>query len=52
MTYLDDFQPITIEDKQEIHSAVSAIAIRCDGASTEDGVGFNGSDTKFGHRCS
>lgn len=36
----------TIKDLQE---AVKHLASVCDGAITEDGVGFNGSDTTFGH---
>mgnify|MGYP003310633573 CR=1 FL=1 len=39
------------ETKEAIHAAVSSIAARCDGANTEDGIGFNGSDTKFGRRA-
>jgi len=49
MTYLDT--KTTNTDKEIIHAAVSAIASKCDGANTEDGIGFNGSDTKFGKRC-
>lgn len=41
-----------LETKTAIHAAVSSIAVHCDGANTEDGIGFNGSDTKFGKRCS
>ena len=33
-----------------IGETVHAIAIVCDWAQTRDGVGFNGQDTKFGHR--
>lgn len=33
-----------------VHQAVREIAARCDGAQTEDGVGFSGQDTKFGKR--
>lgn len=39
------------ETKMALWEAVNAIAILCDGAETQDGVGFNGSDTKFGSRC-
>lgn len=35
-----------------LHRAVSEIAARCDGAVSQDGVGFNGQDTKFGRRVS
>lgn len=35
----------------ELHNAVSAIAVMCDGAHTKDGIGFNGQDTKFGKRA-
>lgn len=37
---------------QPLHTAVSAIAAVCDGAITNDGMGFNGQDTKFGKRMS
>lgn len=37
-------------DATQLHTALCAIASRCDGAITEDGVGFNGQDTKFGRR--
>ena len=44
----------TIEDTestyQDLWDAVSSIALMCDGAESEDGVGFNGRDTKFGRR--
>jgi len=36
---------------EELHNAVNQIAMRCDGAHTQDGVGFNGQDTKFGKRA-
>ena len=39
------------ETKEAIHAAVASIAARCDGADTQDGIGFNGSDTKFGKRA-
>jgi len=35
----------------DLWEAVSLIAANCDGAEAQDGVGFNGSDTKFGQRC-
>ena len=31
-----------------LHEAVSALALRCDGAQEQDGQGFNGTDAKFG----
>jgi len=31
-------------------SAIQAIAARCDGASSNDGQGFNGTDSKFGKK--
>lgn len=33
-----------------VYDAICAIAAHCDGAISQDGVGFNGSDTKFGRR--
>ena len=33
-----------------LHDAASKLAARCDGAESDDGVGYNGSDTKFGNR--
>lgn len=33
-----------------VYNAICAIAAVCDGAISQDGVGFNGSDTKFGRR--
>jgi hypothetical protein len=39
------------EDQERlVYQAITAIAARCDGAISQDGVGFNGSDTKFGRR--
>jgi hypothetical protein len=32
-----------------IHFLLNYLAARCDGAVTEDGKGFNGTDTQFGH---
>lgn len=40
-------QPALIE---AIHFMLRFMAGRCDGAVTEDGVGFNGTDTGFGHQ--
>lgn len=31
-----------------LEQAIQALAMRCDGAVTEDGVGFNGTDARFG----
>ena len=33
-----------------LHKAASVLAGQCDGARAQDGVGYNGTDTKFGHR--
>jgi hypothetical protein len=33
-----------------VYQGICAVAARCDGAIEEDGVGFNGQDTKFGRR--
>ena len=33
-----------------LHHAALQLSAHCDGAISEDGVGFNGSDTKFGNR--
>ena len=38
------------ENYEELHRAISALAAQCDGAISQDGVGFNGHDTKFGRR--
>lgn len=38
------------ENYEELHRAISALAAQCDGAISQDGVGFNGQDTKFGRR--
>ena len=46
--------PITnLSDEEQyalVHQCITAIASHCDGAVTQDRVGFNGSDTKFGRR--
>ena len=39
----------TVEYEQ-VYQGICAVAAHCDGALTEDGVGFNGQDTKFGRR--
>ena len=33
-----------------LHKAASELSLVCDGAQTQDRVGYNGSDTKFGNR--
>ena len=33
----------------KIHDAIRVLACNCDGAATQDGVGFNGADARFGH---
>ena len=38
------------QDWTPLHAALQAIASRCDGARSEDGVGFRGQDVLFGHR--
>lgn len=35
---------------EKLHQAASYLAGMCDGAIEQDGVGYNGTDTKFGHR--
>lgn len=35
---------------RQVYAAICAIATRCDGALSDDGVGFNGQDTHFGRR--
>lgn len=37
------------ENTHTVEHALTALAARCDGAVTEDGQGFNGRDTGFGH---
>ena len=37
----------TVYYEKRIFDAVKTIADRCDGAHTQDGVGFNGSDTNL-----
>jgi hypothetical protein len=38
------------EQYRLVYAGIAAVAANCDGAITEDGVGFNGQDTKFGKR--
>ena len=52
MTLLMEEQDIPFTTRKAIFDAVKTIADRCDGAHTQDGVGFNGSDTTFGRRLS
>jgi hypothetical protein len=48
MTATTDLTPD--EQYQLVYNGITAVASRCDGAVTEDGVGFNGQDTHFGRR--
>src|ERR1700676_42244 len=44
---------IALTTKQQykaVYAGICAVARRCDGALTQDGVGFNGQDTHFGRR--
>ena len=49
---MDTATETPLETKKALHRAVTAIASQCDGANSQDGVGFNGADTKFGQRAS
>ena len=40
----------TAEQYELVYQGMCAVAAHCDGARTEDGVGFSGQDTKFGRR--
>jgi hypothetical protein len=41
----------TTEEQYElVYQGICAVAAHCDGATTQDGVGFNGQDTHFGRR--
>ena len=42
--------PTTAEQYELVYQGIVAVAAHCDGARTEDGVGFNGQDTHFGRR--
>jgi hypothetical protein len=43
--------PTTPDQEFElVYQGICSVAARCDGAQTEDGVGFNGQDTHFGRR--
>jgi hypothetical protein len=42
--------PTTTEQYELVYQGITAVAARCDGAQSSDGVGFNGQDTKFGKR--
>ena len=47
MTTTDTF----VEDQyRTVYAGIAAVAAKCDGAVDDDGVGFNGQDTKFGRR--
>jgi SNF2 family DNA or RNA helicase len=48
---MDGRSKTDMADYSGLYQAVSALASRCDGAKTLDGVGFNGQDTKFGRRA-
>lgn len=52
MTVMIEEQETPFTTKKAIFDAVKTIADRCDGAHSQDGVGFNGSDTAFGRRLS
>lgn len=41
---------LSLEERRAIHTAVQAIASRCDGAQELDGVGFNGTHAPFGNQ--
>lgn len=43
-------QTIKPEIFQALHKAVNELALRCDGASKQDGMGFNGADAQFGRQ--
>lgn len=45
-------RPLTESESgyQPLYDAMAYLASQCDGAITKDGVGFNGQDTKYGHR--
>jgi SWI/SNF-related matrix-associated actin-dependent regulator 1 of chromatin subfamily A len=45
---VDRRNPIPQEAREWTHRALRALAGMCDGAVSPDGVGFNGTDTKFG----
>jgi hypothetical protein len=40
----------TTDQNELVYQGITAVAARCDGAQTPDGVGFNGQDTHFGRR--
>jgi hypothetical protein len=40
----------TEQQYELVYQGICAVAARCDGAQSEDGVGFNGQDTHFGRR--
>lgn len=51
MTSATDLSALPREEQYAlVYAGICAVASNCDGAITEDGVGFNGQDTKFGKR--
>lgn len=45
------YESISTADQEAlVNAAICAVAARCDGAVSLDGIGFNGQDTKFGRR--
>lgn len=51
MTSATDLSALPREEQYAlVYAGIAAVASNCDGAVTEDGVGFNGQDTKFGKR--
>lgn len=42
--------PTTEQEYELVYQGICAVAANCDGAIEQDGVGFNGPDTKFGRR--
>lgn len=52
MTYQIKSDETAEAEYRLVHQAICAIASHCDGAISQDGQGFNGSDTKFGRRIS
>lgn len=44
-------EPLSADQQfRTVYAGIVAVAARCDGAVEDDGVGFNGQDTKFGRR--
>lgn len=42
--------PTTAEQYELVYQGICSVASHCDGAQSDDGVGFNGQDTHFGRR--